>query len=287
MKASERLEALERAGIKTDGMIAVQGASQNGTLAAISRNILLSDSFDQVIPVKRLYRRWVLSQMFRYLKELAKYRYDISGSIKDGNCYYPQSLIAEKGVSYMMRTLEEEFRVQDILYKKDFDAYCERNKWINSKTVQSAYEYCLFHINFHKLLYVDKIGESALNDNVALLKKIIEFCGCDLTPDKILESFVLYKKELAYLFKRVKWCYCNKWLNDFTKAGAYFSIKNLILFHGCSFKGLKDNGAVELLETYDNTNDMMRELNIVLAENNIDIYAKTKEWYMAKITKRG
>ena len=49
---------------------------------------------------------------------------------------------------------------------------------------------------------------------------------------------------------------------------------------------MKDNKAVELLETYDNTNDMMRELNIVLAENNIDIYAKTKEWYMAKIAKR-
>ena len=154
-KAEDRLEALKKAGIDTSNLFAMRGASGEGMLVRLINGVpqMVEDS-DPIyraiiaagtIPDRRLFRRWVMSQMFHMLT--------YKGYHADG---YTAALHA-KGYEYQWSMLIEELRVQMKLVKNDTE-----KRYIFAKFSS------LFHCRilsgrklFYRLLFAERCMEKA------------------------------------------------------------------------------------------------------------------------------
>ena len=79
---------------------------------------------------------------------------------------------------------------------------------------------------------------------------------------------------------------CAAWVDAYKGYGAYFSMQNLILFHGCTFEGkTKDESIHYLNECIANGAEgywMLGALRNMLKVNNFDIAGKREEWRRKK-----
>ena len=82
---------------------------------------------------------------------------------------------------------------------------------------------------------------------------------------------------------------CAAWVDAYKGYGAYFSMQNLILFHGCTFEGkTKDESIQYLNKCVDNEEKgywMLGALRNMLKTNNFDIAGKREEWSRKKVAR--
>lgn len=295
-KAQQRLEALKGAGVDVSSLFAMQTGDiariDNGVVSVLPDDdpIFKSIIAGGTIPDRHLFRRWVMAQMFHMLVG------DFTQNLRN------------KGYEYQWRVIEDELRVQKRLFRNDRENYDERNVWFNKGVVYSICNNYIKqlgnHINYLKkkkvkhckgVPYVHIAGKNVFISDLfgkiqsPLYRAVHKIDGAG-NPDELYNAFMNFKK--AYIKVR-EMRMDTSFIDSYKGVGAYYTMKNMILFHGCVFhitvagkrrKMTKDDSlrylkdkAEEYSQGYDGWRlfGVMKEL---IADNKIDIKKKMAEW---------
>ena len=281
--AQERLALLKAAGIDTTGLFALKGAAGEDLVIKMTDGkpslvpdddpIFASIMASDTIPEHRLYRRWVMAQMYRLLTHRSK-------------------SIRKRGSHYMWNMTLEEYRVQAILFKNDPEAFAERRMWFSGTLPKKMIRWYLQrfeaeYINYEAIDYFRTPYYSAFMK----MQKISKRIGGVKSPDKLYELFKEFN-DIRRSLKLKQKAICPVWYGCYLAAGAYFTLKNLALFHGLKYHGSTGEEAVakimEKSQYFAERGESHKMYSVflrILADNKIDkdaMEAKRHEWYENK-----
>ncbi len=298
-KAQERIETLRKAGVDVTGYFAMNDEQIVRIEDNVPHYVEDDDPIFATIAEQgyignyKLYRRWVMAQMFRMLRDMEEWNWNMT------------KLIQSHGYEYSWKMVEKELRDQYKMYKHgDMQSYYERNYWFNKDVVMGmARDY------MEKLYkYVDGLtvrrckGEpyktirgthfftNEIHEKVHMpIMRRIEAVNKAKTPQELYEAvrrLNLYRVQLHWGVKLPE-----IFINAYKGAGGFFTMKNLIMFHGCRFfeggKKLSVDRSLAALDSY--TSDYKTEgwrmigvMKELMDKNNVSIRQKQKEWSDAK-----
>ena len=301
MKADVKLEALRKAGVNVDNLFSMKGVNGDEIIARMDGGNLTVVPEDDpifqticdngVIPNPRLFRRWVMAQVFHMLS----YR----------GCYGNEGFVAalqRKGYKYQWKMVLEELRVQAKLAENDMENFTARNRWFNNGTVVD-----MCHDHIEKLRnYIDGLKiRHCKGIPYVKIKRIDVFC-LDLNAKVFVPlhqavfdikhaatPWKLYQATASFITLAKKWwmpydvLMSTSFKDAYKGAGAYFTMKNLILFHGATFKNgcvkLSQKKSLAILE--DKANEYANEgwrlfglMKKLINDSGIDIEKKMAEW---------
>lgn len=304
-KAKERIEALKAAGVDVSNLFAMQGA--NGEEMIAKYNGVRFDVLDENdpifnairkngdIPNRKLFRRWVMAQMFRMLyaetnPECCRTSYN--------------EKLHRLGYNYQWTMLENELYAQWKMYKhNDNRNFIDRNRWFNKgMAVQMANEYTNLLNNYidglpthtcKKIPYKRINGKNMFTSDIynKVVKGVYRALTVMLdarTPEQLYKAVVLFNQ---YRVKLPSDTIQHKvWIDAYKGSGAFFTLQNMIRFHGCILRGkngrmLSKDKSLEYLGNYAEEcgkngegYKMLGMLRQALKDNRIDINAKFQEW---------
>lgn len=212
----------------------------NQKVEAVQDNIGSDPVYRQIITDgyvrnTKLHRRFVMAQMFRML----------NWESLRGEKGYDAYLRTHYSYMYQFSMMEEELRVLSKLETRDEEAFKERSSFFTKDVVECTYRDYLYRLEQH----IDKLNvhyckgipyKRIGNENI--------FC-CDLDkkvymPVKGLiwriQGAANYK-DMYEIVKRFKYQMiklpfetpkASEWKDAFKGAGAYYTLKNMIMFHG-------------------------------------------------------
>ena len=292
-RAQERLDALKAAGIDTSNLFAVGEQMVVRMKDGVPTQVMDDDPIYQslfngpTVPDHKLFRRWILAQTFRMLRS------DYTRSMQ------------WKGYEYQWRMLEDELRVQAILAIKDPVNFEKRNRFFNIQVVVSMYYQYLLDLNnyitslkvkkckgvpyktiYGRNVFVADIDTRVIRPIYSAYRKV----AMAKTP-KDLHLAVKALNEVRVPMHngtpQIK-----AWMDAYKAAGAYYSMENLIRFHGMRvhYLGttLDEKGSLVYLDKVSKSQEgywLLGMLKNELKLNNISIDKKMKEWKNAKLGK--
>jgi len=141
--ARERIEALRAVGVDVSNLFAMQGANGGECIASNKDGLLtmLDDDgplFRLIaaqgdVPNRRLFRRWVMAQMFRMMA---------GTDCRSGEPVGVTEMIHRLGYEYQWKMLLDELHAQMKMEERDPENFTDRNRWFNVKVVtQMAEDY--------------------------------------------------------------------------------------------------------------------------------------------------
>lgn len=307
MNASKKIQAMKAAGIDVTHLFAVANAEgvesiariENGSTTFLSDDdpIIVAIFRNGTVPNRRLFRRWVMAQVFHMLTRK---------NWKTGKPLGFLVALQEKGFRYSWEMLIEEVRVQAKLEMLDQESFIQRNRWFNKKVASDMTADYLKQLNEHVEQRKKKCKRCKGNPYVTLnghdifvtdLRKKV------FNPLEKYENLIKNSKDMADLYQAVSGFYRHvkefyapyglamsaAFKDAYKGAGGYFTMRNLIMFHGCSMFSSKGNRLVEssslreldkLAEEYQYGEGwrMFGALKELIAKNGIDIEAKMAEW---------
>ncbi|MCD7793844.1 MAG: ubiquitin carboxyl-hydrolase [Alistipes sp.] len=305
--AQERIEALSRAGVDVSNLFAMQGSgggeyvvsNKDGKLSILADDdpIFRAILSQGTVPNPRLFRRWITAQMFHML------------SYRDRFCKEPvgvTEMIHRMGYEYQWKMLLDELHAQMKMEGRDAENFIARNRWFNVRVVEAmAQEYVEHLIRYVDELPVKKCKDSPYKrvggENIFEQDLYNKLYG----PLNRAAGRIRSTKNAAQLYNAVKAFddlrvrlphetpQCKAWVDAYKGAGAFYTMQNLIRFHGCTLiddrgKHLdKDRSLVFLslqADLYKNGGGwrMLAMLKKMLSDNGIDIQKKIKEWSQRK-----
>ena len=291
----DRKQPLERRGIDTSksfsrsspkGEDVLMRWGEDGTPEKVDENdpVIIAIRKAGSVPNRRLFPRWKLAQIFR--------AFTFEGWHGYGGYTEWMKL---KGYSYTWKQTVEEFRVQAILYRKDAENYAMRNRWFNKDVAVAMCEDYIDQLRdyvdgrrIHKCkrvpykrigswnVFLSDINTKVFNPLITAKLKVER----SATPQALYESM----RDFFHIFplKNPHFEQCKIWQDAFKGSGAYFSMRNLIMFHGANYVGC--NGYDESLRKLDDYArhcegyEMLGALKEMIRQNGIDIKAKMAEW---------
>ncbi len=291
-RAQERLDALKAAGIDTSNLFAVGEQMVVRMKDGVPTQVMDDDPIYQslfngpTVPDHKLFRRWVLAQTFRMLR----------------NNYTKE--LQWKGYEYQWRMLEEELRVQAILYKKDPENFEKRNRFFNMGVFASMYSQYLSDLESYisslktkkckgvpyKTIYGRNVFVADIETRV--LNPVRTACDniATNTPNGLYLAVKALNKARVPMHNGTP--QIKTWVNAYKVAGAYYSMENLIRFHGMRvhYLGavLDEKGSLAYLDKVSKTQEgycLLGMLKNELKLNNISIDKKIDEWKKAKLDK--
>lgn len=292
MTAGERLAALKAAGFDTSGLYALKSAAGDESLVRMDGNGITKLSDDDpvlkailasgTVPEKRLFRRWIAAQIFRILQSSAPENYE-----KDF-----KAAVQRRGAKYMWEMTVEEFRVQKTIAKNDAEAYGERRLFFSRSVAARMAEHYLSQLRrrmkrSEKLLAGEPAREgeriiSVSDETCDKLAAIAASIRKAATP-KALYNGVKKFKEIRPELKDET--ICPAWLDAFRGAGAYFTLKNLILFSGLQYGSNKGEQAARALYVHAKylvqkglKYELFPEMLHTFNANGLNIREKRAEW---------
>lgn len=311
-KATDRIEALRAAGVDVSGFFAMSGANGgefvgknvDGTISMLADDDPIFDCIRQQGDVynPKLARRWVMAQMFHML---AREGEEVYHGCKRNSI---TAQIRQKGYDYMWKQLEEELYAQyKMAQHGDKENFEDRNRWFNKELVVAMledYRYQLhLHVKHHVKVqkckgnpYKRICGEDVFVEDIkkkvfAPIEELKEQVGKLESMKGLYEMVRLFNRKMR---KTRSWQpkQCAEWLDAYKGAGAFFTMQNLIRYHGCRFAGLYGT-------TLDKANSysclkglavqyngegwrMIGVLRKFLQDNNINIKKKMAEWRKRK-----
>lgn len=303
-KAVERIEALRQAGVDVSDLFAIQGANGGEFIASNADGILKvlpeNDPIFQkiksqgVIPDRRLFRRWVMSQMFHML----------SDKDYNGNKRSLTAAIRAKGYQYQWKMVLDEFRAQEkMVQNNDMGSLRERRLWFNKDIVLAmvddylaklqAYISSLPEKHCKRIPYKRIAGKNIFCSDIQNkiyfpLKSARTFIDKSMTPRQMLPALKRFVSAMVKLPNDT--AQCKVWVDAYKGAGAYYTMQNLIRFHECRFytdapnryrmaKEVSMDALSQYALQYQNEGwRMVGVLKQMLADNNIDIQQKMNEW---------
>ena len=318
-KAQMRLEALKAAGVDVskyfplgdDHLIKIE----NGAAVPVDMDDATIDSVGKQIVEGgyvsnwKLFRRWVMSQMFHMLRDMDK----------NGRTF--NEVLQHKGYEYQWRMLENELYAQmKMAAHGDHENAGARNRWFGGfVAADMAYDYIkkLRKYVDNNLIY--KVKKDAhgnvkktykhtckgnpyvrlQNDDIFvadLEKKVYAPLGnlarkmYDSNTYKevydAVHEFNKKRKHLAWDTKQA-----DAFITAYKGSGSYYTMRNLIMFHGARFmkngRKMSETDSLKELESKANLYDeegwrMLGVLKQLIKDNNISVQGKILEWKIAK-----
>ncbi len=299
-KAQERIEALRKAGIDTSNLFAMGEEMvvrvENGVPSQVADDdpIFAKIGESGFIGNYKLYRRWVMAQMFRMLRDMERYRYNMNKYIQRFH-----------GYEYQWSMVEKELLDQWKMSKHgDFESFRERNRWFNQDVVVKMCE------DYMKKLreYVDRLTTRSCKGQPYKTIRGTHYFTKDLqgriycplrlsikdvenanTPQALYEAVKRFNHLRVVLHWDVK--LSDAFINAYKGAGGFFTMKNLVMFHDCRFyvngKRTTVNWSLDKLNLFAQSYQfegwrMIGVMKDLMEANNISVERKLKEWSDAK-----
>lgn len=314
-KAQMRLEALKAAGvdvskyfplgddqlIKIENGAAVPVDMDDATIDAVGKKIVEGGYVNNW----KLFRRWVMSQMFHMLRDMEK----------DGKSF--NEVLQRKGYEYQWRMLENELYAQVKMSEHgDLDNVGARNRWFNgdvasdmatdyiSKLRKYVDDNLIYNVkkdkdgnekktykhtckgNPYVRLQNKDIFVSDLEKKVYTpLREIANEMAAVPTYKGLYDAVHKFNKNRKHLEWNTK--QADAFINAYKGSGAYYTMRNLIMFHGARFlKGgrkMSEAASLKELESKAKSYDaqgwrMLGVLKQLIKESGIDIQGKMDEW---------
>ena len=308
-KAKERIEALKAAGVDVSNLFAMQGANGEEMIAKYSGARLdVLDENDPIfnairesgdIPNRKLFRRWVMAQMFRMLY----------AETNPEHCRTSYSAKLHRlGYNYQWTMLENELHAQWKMFKhNDIRNFTDRNRWFNKDVaVEMANEYTNLlneYIDTLPTRTCKKVPYKRINGKNIFVSdiynKVIKGVYRALTvmldartPEQLYKAVVLFNQSRVKLPHNTN--QHKSWIDAYKGSGAFFTLQNMIRFHGCILRGkngrmLSKEKSLAYLDDYAEECGKSKEgykmlgmLRQALKDNHIDINAKFQEWAMKR-----
>lgn len=315
-KAQMRLEALKAAGVDVskyfplgdDQLIKIEnGAAVPVDMddATIAQQIVEGG----YVSNWKLFRRWVMSQMFHMLRDMEK----------DGKSF--NEVLQKKGYEYQWRMLENELYAQmKMCDHEDYENLKARNRWFNGVV---AHDMALDYISKlrsyidDKCIYTvkkDKDGNKKKtykhtckgnpyirlqNENIFVadlerkvytpLRDLANKMGAAPTYKDLYDAVREFNKKRKHLAWDTK--QADVFITAYKGSGSYYTMRNLIMFHGARFmkNGRKMSEANSLKELESKAKlyneegwRMLGILKQLIKDNNISVQGKILEWKKAK-----
>lgn len=307
MKASKKIQAMKAAGIDVTNLFAVTNAEGVETIARIENGnttfltdedpIIIAIIKGGTVPNRRLFRRWVMAQVFHMLTQT-----EWGSSRRIGFL----AALQRKGYRYSWEMLLDEVRVQAKLEMLDQENFIQRNRWFNKRVASDmAADYIK---QLHEHIEQKKKSCKRCKGNPYITLSGTHIFVADLRK-KVFNPLEKYERmiknaanmvdlyqALVGFYRVVKEFYSpydltmsSAFKDAYKGAGGYFTMRNLIMFHGCTMFSSKGNRLVEssslreldkLAESYKNGEGwrMFGAMKELIAKNGIDIEAKIAEW---------
>lgn len=305
-KAQAKINALRKAGVNVDNLFAIRGIKgdynvgrlNNGEFETVPDNdpIYAAIKEGETIPDRRLFRRWVMAQVFHMMTQI-----DYSTKKPIG---FTAALNA-KGYKYQWKMVVEELRVQAKLAENDSENYNERNRWFNKAVVENmAQDYIkqvkeiILNLKVkkckgqpyvrldHTNIFVDDLQAKVTTP----LDKALDAIRQANSPMKLYKATEAFYKEVQKICLLKDMKQSRSFKDAYKGAGAFFTLKNLILFHDAVFPSMDQKASLAYLNHLVKTNEyegfqLLAVLKAFLKENEIDIEAKQAEWHLKKANK--
>ena len=301
MNKNERMEKLNAMGINTGKYFTV--ALDNGTqvhliidengnpkkVDDVIRNQIIEDGY---VRNTKLHRRFVMAQMFQALNYVSWDR--------KRNGY--NEWLKNFGIKYQFEMMLEEIRVLSKLEERDWETFVERSSFFTKevivKTMADYIEKLKASINIKKtynckgIPYKKVAGRDVFVDD--LDKKIYAPMRCEIYKVQVARNYnEIYKAVRNFMYKMITVPYTTTkskdWIDAYKGEGAYYTLKNLVMFHECGIKIDKFTvlfgvDAVKYLEgklgEYKGEGwRMFALMKKVIADNNFDFNKRMNEIY--------
>ena len=300
MNKNERMEKLNAMGINTGKYftVALDNGTQvhliideNGNPKKVDDVICNQIIEDGYVRNTKLHRRFVMAQMFQALNY-------VSWNKRESGY---NAWLKRFGIKYQFEMMLEEIRVLSKLEERDWETFKERSNFFTKevvvKTMADYIEKLKAHINSNKTYKCKGIPYKKVKSKDIFVedldKKIYALMRKDIYQVQIARNHnEIYKALKNFMSKMVTIPYsttkCKEWVDAFKGEGAYYTLKNLVMFHKC---GIEINGtmvygieAVNVLDKklYEYKGEgwrMFALMKKVIADNNFDWDKRIKEIY--------
>lgn len=301
--ARERIEALRAVGVDVSHLFAMQGAN-GGECVASNKDgqLTVLDDDDPLfrlitaqgdVPNRRLFRRWVMAQMFRMMTS-TDYRSNEPVGVTE--------MIHRLGYEYQWKMLLNELHAQMKMERRDPENFADRNRWFNAGVVAAMAEDHIKQLKKRVDAQKTRKCKGVPYKRVGGRNIFVEDLEAKVyRPLQALVYGIREAKDAARLYAaakrfdghRFKMPYdtpqCKEWVNAYKGAGAFSTMQNLIRFHGCTLiddYGKRQDKYQSLAfltakaEAYKNGEGwrLLAVLKKMLDDNNIDIRKKMAEW---------
>lgn len=325
-----RMEALKAANIETGKYFSVTlpeglkpGSTINVTISEDGSPVIVSpekkrinseeESFlsqiyeDGYVRNTRLHRRWVMAQMFRMLNYKSYYT---------GKSGYDAYLNDHYGYQYQFEMMLEEIRVLAELQDRDPEAFAERSRFFIPDVVSAT---CNDYINkleiyvnklpvhkckgvpykkvFGRNIFVEDLNKYVYypqKSNFADVKRVvISIRNHHSMISSYKDLYKALRKFCANMYRLPNETpKCKEWKDAFKGEGSYYTLMNLIKFHGCRVPGVKGNmmslkyslaDVESAVEQYRGSYyKLFAYMKYVIESNNFDFNKRMKELYPKK-----
>jgi hypothetical protein len=301
--AQERIEALRNAGVDVGNLFAMRGAN-GGEFVASNKDGKLSilDENDPIfnyirgqgtVPNRRLFRRWVMAQMFHMMSHVPYGQREPIGVT---------GMIHRLGYEYQWKMLMNELYAQMKMEGGDARNFADRNRWFNTgvvtamakgyidalrKRVDALPKKRCKGIPYKRVngrdIFVSDLQSKLYNPLLMAMRRI----------EQTRNAAQLYNMAKKFNEMRIPMAWdtpqCKEWVDAYKGSGAFFTIQNLIRFHNCTIiddagRSLDKHRSLAFLsakaEMYKNGEGwrLLAVLKKMLDDNGIDIAKKTAEW---------
>lgn len=318
-KAQMRLEALKAAGVDTskyfplgdDQLVKIENGAavpvdmDDATIDAVCKKIIEGG----YVSNWKLFRRWVMSQMFHMLRDM------------DKNYLSFNEVLQRKGYEYQWRMLENELYAQmKMCDHKDYENTKARNRWFNGCV---AHDMAIDYINKLRSYIDDKCIYTTKKDKYGNVKKTYKHTckgnpyirlqnedifvadlerkvytplrdlankmGAATTYKDLYDAVREFNKKRKHLAWDTK--QADAFIHSYKGSGSYYTMRNLIMFHGARFmkngRKMSEANSLKELESkaklYDEEGwKMLGVLKQLIKDNNISVQGKILEWKKAK-----
>lgn len=306
LNKNKRMEALKKAGVNTNKYFTVDldnGTKihliidENGDAKVVDKPINNDPILNQIIEDgyvrnTRLHRRFIMAQMFSMLNYVS-YDGEYSG--------YNDCLKKMYGYDYTFKMMLEEVRVLSKLEVRDKESFDERSHFFTKAVVVNVMEDYLEKLkeyinglpnrNCKGIPYKRVKGVNIFNDD--LDKKIYNLVKFNISRIKHANNYAeIYRLLADFMRNMIKLPYntpkSKVWIDAYKGEGAFYTLKNLVMFHNCIiYEDTCDyagHGAVNYLnkklKEYKGEGwRMFALMKKVIADNHFDFYKKMDEIY--------
>lgn len=302
-KAQDRIEALRDAGVDVSHLFAMQGAN-GGEYVASNKdgNLVFLDDNDPIfnlilsqgtVPNHRLFRRWVMSQMFHMLS-CTPYR--------SKEPYGVTTMIHRLGYEYQWKMLLNELHAQMLMEEKDPDNFTDRNRWFNADVAAAMAKDYTVQLKKRVNALKDRKCKGIPYKHISGRNIFVSDLHTKLyAPLNMAALRIRQARNAAQLYQAVKnfndkrirmsrdTPQSKEWIDAYKGSGAFFTMQNLIRFHGCtaiddSGKRLDKYQSIAFIqvkaETYQDGEGwrLLAAMKKLLDDNNINVKKKMAEW---------
>ena len=300
MNKNERMEKLNEMGINTGKYFTValdNGTKvhliidENGNAKQVDDVICNQIIEDGYVRNTKLHRRFVMAQMFQALNY-------VSWDKREGGY---NAWLKRFGIKYQFEMMLEEIRVLGKLEVRDAETFLERSnfftKEVVAKTMFDYIEKLKAHINSNKtynckgIPYKKVAGKDIFVED--LDKKIYAPMRMDISRVQLARNYnEIYKALKTFMGKMITIPHattkCKDWVDAYKGEGAFYTLKNLVMFHGCGimvgYNMVYGTEAVKVLNErlYEYKGEgwrMFALMKKVIADNNFDFGKRMSEIY--------